>query len=118
RRHTRFSRDWSSDVCSSDLVGIGTVVDVQQRALGTLEHDIGTLAAQLVQTGSHVDYQRLQPVGKGQRLFQGLLEVDRLDLVIVLQHEVVVIQHLAELGGKALAMEQVTDAQAAAGYLV
>src|SRR5207302_6393744 len=23
RRHTRFSRDWSSDVCSSDLVGTG-----------------------------------------------------------------------------------------------
>src|SRR5690606_40490027 len=22
RRHTRFSRDWSSDVCSSDLLGI------------------------------------------------------------------------------------------------
>src|SRR5690606_40890069 len=22
RRHTRFSRDWSSDVCSSDLVGL------------------------------------------------------------------------------------------------
>src|SRR5690606_40805156 len=26
RRHTRFSRDWSSDVCSSDLVGCGTGV--------------------------------------------------------------------------------------------
>src|SRR5690606_40091198 len=26
RRHTRFSRDWSSDVCSSDLVSIvGTI---------------------------------------------------------------------------------------------
>src|SRR5690606_40352266 len=24
RRHTRFSRDWSSDVCSSDLAVIGT----------------------------------------------------------------------------------------------
>src|SRR5690606_40841651 len=24
RRHTRFSRDWSSDVCSSDLTGVGT----------------------------------------------------------------------------------------------
>src|SRR5690606_6814628 len=24
RRHTRFSRDWSSDVCSSDLIVIGT----------------------------------------------------------------------------------------------
>src|SRR5690606_34725427 len=23
RRHTRFSRDWSSDVCSSDLVAVG-----------------------------------------------------------------------------------------------
>src|SRR5690606_39381971 len=23
RRHTRFSRDWSSDVCSSDLNGLG-----------------------------------------------------------------------------------------------
>src|SRR5690606_40910772 len=23
RRHTRFSRDWSSDVCSSDLVHVG-----------------------------------------------------------------------------------------------
>src|SRR5690606_40947247 len=23
RRHTRFSRDWSSDVCSSDLLGLG-----------------------------------------------------------------------------------------------
>src|SRR5207302_5263329 len=23
RRHTRFSRDWSSDVCSSDLLGDG-----------------------------------------------------------------------------------------------
>src|SRR5690606_40077151 len=23
RRHTRFSRDWSSDVCSSDLVVLG-----------------------------------------------------------------------------------------------
>src|SRR5690606_40565909 len=29
RRHTRFSRDWSSDVCSSDLPppGVGTVMN-------------------------------------------------------------------------------------------
>src|SRR5690606_27881183 len=27
RRHTRFSRDWSSDVCSSDLA-LGTIADV------------------------------------------------------------------------------------------
>src|SRR5690606_40584542 len=29
RRHTRFSRDWSSDVCSSDLVGEGIQVRAQ-----------------------------------------------------------------------------------------
>src|SRR5690606_39998086 len=28
RRHTRFSRDWSSDVCSSDLVGRGEMLGV------------------------------------------------------------------------------------------
>src|SRR5690606_39733215 len=26
RRHTRFSRDWSSDVCSSDLWGVGGIL--------------------------------------------------------------------------------------------
>src|SRR5690606_40084580 len=26
RRHTRFSRDWSSDVCSSDLAGLGLII--------------------------------------------------------------------------------------------
>src|SRR5690606_40443347 len=30
RRHTRFSRDWSSDVCSSDLSGRGEEVTGQR----------------------------------------------------------------------------------------
>src|SRR5690606_40430506 len=40
RRHTRFSRDWSSDVCSSDLDGIFTALAtptppiVQKKFLG------------------------------------------------------------------------------------
>src|SRR5690606_41105812 len=32
RRHTRFSRDWSSDVCSSDLV---PVLRLEQRVYGS-----------------------------------------------------------------------------------
>src|SRR5207302_5753118 len=31
RRHTRFSRDWSSDVCSSDLWGGRSLVPVSRR---------------------------------------------------------------------------------------
>src|SRR5690606_41082700 len=42
RRHTRFSRDWSSDVCSSDLVlremamvvGIGLIAGLGLAAIG------------------------------------------------------------------------------------
>src|SRR5206468_7375956 len=38
RRHTRSDRDWSSDVCSSDLIGgqavVGGVVDAAERQGG------------------------------------------------------------------------------------
>src|SRR5690606_40370359 len=34
RRHTRFSRDWSSDVCSSDLVGRQQIARALEGALG------------------------------------------------------------------------------------
>src|SRR5690606_40381001 len=39
RRHTRFSRDWSSDVCSSDLIGTnrGFTLVLVGRCAGTTE---------------------------------------------------------------------------------
>src|SRR5690606_39381294 len=40
RRHTRFSRDWSSDVCSSDLLELRH--DLVQR--GVADHDQGRVA--------------------------------------------------------------------------
>src|SRR5690606_39759969 len=33
RRHTRFSRDWSSDVCSSDLEVVALVGEGEERGL-------------------------------------------------------------------------------------
>src|SRR5690606_16885635 len=39
RRHTSFSRDWSSDVCSSDLTGIGFLIHVY--SIGYMKHDTG-----------------------------------------------------------------------------
>src|SRR6266511_4261103 len=40
RRHTRFSRDWSSDVCSSDLVAglLGLVAEVNRSPWVTQAH--------------------------------------------------------------------------------
>src|SRR5690606_2624227 len=44
RRHTRFSRDWSSDVCSSDLIIAGqTPVEIARRAVQAAKlggHDV------------------------------------------------------------------------------
>src|SRR5690606_39637691 len=46
RRHTRFSRDWSSDVCSSDL----RVLDAAERHLGA-GHDAARIGEVLVEAG-------------------------------------------------------------------
>src|SRR5690606_40797600 len=46
RRHTRFSRDWSSDVCSSDL---GATLDAVVFGEGYIE--VGTLLARNLTTG-------------------------------------------------------------------
>src|SRR5690606_39605701 len=71
RRHTRFSRDWSSDVCSSDWalaphVLVGAVVDVLVvEALADPLHRLGALPVLLdvlVVTADHgVDDHQLAP---------------------------------------------------------
>src|SRR5690606_40808293 len=36
--HTRFSRDWSSDVCSSDLVALGALGEDIEDQAGAVDH--------------------------------------------------------------------------------
>src|SRR5690606_29488435 len=50
RRHTRFSRDWSSDVCSSDLVGGGDAVAAGDGLSG---FDVGDDGCALPAVGGH-----------------------------------------------------------------
>src|SRR5690606_39760985 len=57
RRHTRFSRDWSSDVCSSDLISgneIGLPLD-EERKLPKADFETKRRAAytRMYQTGAH-----------------------------------------------------------------
>src|SRR5690606_37677699 len=42
RRHTRFSRDWSSDVCSSDLL-----LDLDGRRANFLRHHVDTFSEEI-----------------------------------------------------------------------
>src|SRR5690606_39416422 len=43
RRHTRFSRDWSSDVCSSDLLELGGLDLGDDTLAALLDADLGRL---------------------------------------------------------------------------
>src|SRR5699024_11219282 len=45
RRHTRSKRDWSSDVCSSDLVTAKADIDVSTDAFKTWAKSFGTQVA-------------------------------------------------------------------------
>src|SRR5690606_39595357 len=38
RRHTRFSRDWSSDVCSSDLFPDAAIVDLAEQSIAAYDY--------------------------------------------------------------------------------
>src|SRR5690625_7834032 len=53
RRHTRWPRDWSSDVCSSDLHGL--VHDLRDDARTGVDHPPGVLARELGVVTDHGD---------------------------------------------------------------
>ena len=76
------------------------MVDVEQRALRAFEHHVGLLLAQRRQRLRDVADQRPHALGVRQLLVERLLEIDRGLLEVVLQHEVVVVEHLAELRGE------------------
>src|SRR5690606_6234067 len=66
RRHTRFSRDWSSDVCSSDLTISSTSTFVQEQILLTLRLK--------VQTGVNLVGGNLEPLNVKDALVVGFDE--------------------------------------------
>src|SRR5690606_39543601 len=74
-RHTRFSRDWSSDVCSSDLTAVSR--ELGDRLGGAGEHlaakDVVALADQPGGAHQHVSRADAQELGRPlRRLVRGL----------------------------------------------
>src|SRR5690606_40715658 len=68
RRHTRFSRDWSSDVCSSDLPVAARLV--QDESLVSFHrataHDMLPVKNEVSQPGGGVDIQLSQQLSHAQ----------------------------------------------------
>src|SRR5690606_39842631 len=71
RRHTRFSRDWSSDVCSSDLSALSTGANQAKMRIACLEE---SLARQAERHGMQIAEMEAHFVQK-------LTEVDRKSVV-------------------------------------
>src|SRR5690606_9227665 len=92
RRHTRFSRDWSSDVCSSDLAGAhaGGVAgrDQEPAAVGVVGQRGGGIHVVLHAAGTGVD----------------LVEVGGVGLVVDAEAQQVVAQHPLEVDPALLAL--------------
>src|SRR5690606_3492299 len=99
-------------------VGIGAVVDVQQRALRAFEQHAPALLAQVVQDAGDVALHRLDVLAEGQRLVERLLEIDGFGLEVIDQHEVVVVERGAQFLGELIGIVQVRDADAATRDLV
>ncbi|RMV57311.1 hypothetical protein ALP09_04765 [Pseudomonas amygdali pv. lachrymans] len=118
RTKTRTGSDTASSGVGAGDVRISTVVDVQQRTLGTFEHDVLAVATHFMQRSGDVEHQRLEQIGIFHALVECLLEVDGRLFVVIDQHEVVVVEQLAQLGREAFAMEQVANAQTATRNLV
>src|SRR5690606_16152257 len=80
RRHTRFSRDWSSDVCSSDLRD--EIQDVNQVSAFVRPHDV-----ELTRDGAAglpaVRVEHIQPVGSVIRIELKLTETVQADPIQV-----------------------------------
>ena len=99
-------------------IGVGAVVDVKQRALRAFKQQVGAVGMRVIEFARHVGHHGLEQFGVAHGFVIHGVEVDGRRMEIAGQHEVVQIQQLAQLGGKALGVFQVLHAQRAAGNLV
>src|SRR5690606_40706745 len=56
RRHTRFSRDWSSDVCSSDLTDLlgNTLAEIAGEKAGIIKKNVPVVLSERDETIAHI----------------------------------------------------------------
>ena len=94
------------------------MIDVEQRALRAFEQQALPRLLRFVQQPRHVRHHRLESFGQRQRLVQRPLKIHRVRAEVFVQHEVVVVEHLAQLGREALAVKQVLQADRAPRDLV
>ena len=99
-------------------VRVRTVVDVEHRALGAFEEELLAFGALLMEFGGDVADHRTEALGVGEHVVDDFVGVKRLGTKVVFENEVVILQDGADLLDEAFLVEEVGDAQRAAGNLV
>src|SRR5690606_23327418 len=94
------------------------MVNIEQRTLSTLEQDVFTIFACLMQELSDISNHRNQTFCPGFAIRQSLGVIHSFDLMQVGQHKVVIIHDLFELLRKSVKIHQVTQAQATTSNLI
>ena len=82
---------------------ICAVIDVEQRGLRAFEQQALAGANHRIHFAGDVGHHRLQSIGELQRFVQRLLKIDWRRLEVIAQHEIVIVEHFAELGGETFA---------------
>src|SRR5690606_10272422 len=129
RRHTRFSRDWSSDVCSSDLVERGAPGGAaDQEALGAAvaggpgqiadaleaEHRVEDVERQHGLGVGAVGGGRSDPAGHGAGFVDALVE-DLVLLGLAIEHHLVLVDRRVQLADRGVDAELAEHALHAEG---
>src|ERR1700730_14324583 len=99
-------------------IRIRSEVDIQHCALRTFEHDVGAFLAQRVQRKGDISDQRRNLFRQRELLVEGLLEVHGRQAEVVLQHEVVEVQYLAETRRETISLKKIGHAHRAPCDLV
>ena len=94
------------------------MVDIEQGALSAFEQDIVIGLAVRVQDLDGIAHHRLDLFAQGKTLFQRAGEIDGLDAVVILEHEVVILEHFLKSRSKVCLVEELANADAATGHLV
>ena len=94
------------------------MIDIEERALGALEQDALACVTEVLQQLRDVCRNWRDDFRRGQRFIERFCEVHRLGAKVILQQEVMIVEHLTKLGGEFLANEQVGHTQCATRHLV
>ena len=87
------------------------MIYIQQGTLCTFEQDLLAVTSQFVKTFRYVFQQWNKGRHRRQGVIQAFVQVDRVSLVIVGQHEVVIFQYLFQCRRKMLLVRQIAHSQ-------